>query len=66
MIEAQAIKESARIIVEAAMELLYKDGHHWSERPRPTCNAITSLIGKDFGCVRYRKEREAARAAKGE
>lgn len=43
-------------IMKVAMDLLYKDAHHWSKRPCQTCRAITELFGFDFGCIRKAKE----------
>lgn len=36
-----------------AFALLQKDGHQWSTRPCSTCQAVSSLIGRPFGCILY-------------
>lgn len=33
-----------------SFDLLQKDPHQWSGRGCDTCNAISDLIGKPFGC----------------
>lgn len=50
---AKAITD--RAITSAAFELLYVDPHQWSTRPCQTCRAITALLGKSFGCDRFRE-----------
>lgn len=52
-----AVKAAAFAIVDAMLDLLQEDGHQWSKRPCSTCQAITSLRGKSFGCVKYAEER---------
>ena len=47
---------------KAVLELLYKDPHQWSERPCPTCTAISALVGEPFGCTRFAKEKAKRRA----
>jgi hypothetical protein len=46
--------------MELAFRLLQEDNHNWSTRPCSTCQGITELIGKPFGCVEY-KLRKAAK-----
>jgi hypothetical protein len=50
------VKAAACVLASAAMELIYKDSHNWSARPCGTCTAISAIIGKPFGCDRYREE----------
>ena len=38
-----------------ALNKLEIDNHYWSTRPCSTCQGITDLIGKPFGCVKLRK-----------
>jgi hypothetical protein len=35
---------------ERAFELIEKDPHQWSSRPCPTCQEVSEIIGKPFGC----------------
>jgi hypothetical protein len=51
------LQKAAQEIVKVSAELLYKDNHYWSTRGCQTCLAITTLLGFDFGCIRYAKER---------
>ena len=61
---AVSLQAAARVFTKVIAELIYRDSHSWSERPCGTCQAITSIIGADFGCDRYRKERTAQRKTK--
>ncbi len=56
--QEKLIKACTGIIVDVIADVLYADLHSWSKRPCKTCRIITSIIGKPFGCIRYRKERE--------
>lgn len=47
------------ILVKPILELIYSDPHQWSKRPCQTCQSITTIIGKPFGCNRYREERKS-------
>jgi len=38
------------ILITATLDLIQEDPHQWSDRPCPTCRAVSSLIGKPFGC----------------
>lgn len=44
-----------RSILTSALDVLQKDPHYWSKRSCATCQVITSLAGRDFGCVAYAK-----------
>ena len=50
------IKACANVLTDSILELLYFDSHSWGTRPCQTCKAITGLLGKPFGCDRYRGE----------
>lgn len=41
--------------VDSAFNLLEIDPHSFSTRPCQTCQQVTALIGRDFGCVKRRK-----------
>jgi hypothetical protein len=53
-----AIQAAARMIVDAVLDLLQVDQHSWSARPCGTCTTITALVGRDFGCVAFAKEKK--------
>ena len=40
---------------DSAIDLIYKDPHQWSTRPCSTCTAVTALLGKEFGCVIFKR-----------
>lgn len=42
-------------LVKAVLRSLQNDPHQWSVRPCSTCQAVTSIVGEDFGCVVYAK-----------
>jgi hypothetical protein len=58
-----AVRAAARMVTSSAANLLYADPHNWSTRPCGTCRAITALLGFDFGCNRYAKEKGSTRVA---
>jgi hypothetical protein len=62
MTEEEAIKMAVRIVLGASLDLIQADPHQWSERPCSTCSAVTAITGQNFGCVRYARLRQAARA----
>jgi len=37
--------------VDAALKMLETDPHQWSTRPCATCMAMSTAIGRAFGCV---------------
>lgn len=56
-----------KVLPAAVLDLIQTDPHQWSTRPCPTCRAITAIVGRRFGCDRYRQERhEAALRARAE
>ena len=52
------IRTAARIMLEAVLQLIQDDPHQWSTRPCATCQAITSITAKPFGCIKYRIDKE--------
>lgn len=40
---------------DAAFALIEGDPHQWSARPCQTCAAVSSLLGRPFGCVKKQK-----------
>jgi hypothetical protein len=55
----EVIAAAVRVITHTAFELIYADPHQWSTRPCQTCRAVTAILGKPFGCERYRIARES-------
>jgi hypothetical protein len=47
----EIIQSAARSLAWAALQLIQDDPHQWSSRPCQTCKAVSSLIGKPFGCL---------------
>lgn len=52
-----AAKAAARALMSAVLDTLQADPHQWSERPCPTCRAVSALAGRDFGCQLFAKKR---------
>lgn len=47
---ADHIQETARVLMYSVLKLIQDDPHQWSNRPCSTCGAITSILGRPFGC----------------
>jgi hypothetical protein len=54
---------NAAALVDAILNTLQDDPHQWSERPCPTCRAITGLRGKPFGCNLFAEQRATRRGS---
>lgn len=51
-LDAQAvIQAAARMLLEPVLRLLEVDPHRFSERPCPTCESVTAIAGRPFGCA---------------
>jgi hypothetical protein len=48
---------AARVLANAALQAIQDDPHQWSARPCPTCRAVSSLVGRPFGCYLYAQQR---------
>lgn len=44
------IRAAVNVVMEPIIRLLEVDGHTFSTRPCQTCRAISSILGKPFGC----------------
>ena len=53
------IKAAARVLVGAVLDLLQEDNHNWSERGCGTCRAISSIVGRPFGCYEFARRKAA-------
>ncbi len=58
MTHQEMVRATVYVFVEAVLELVQDDPHQWSTRPCSTCQAITSMTGKPFGCIKERIRRE--------
>ena len=46
------------LMMDSVLEIVQDDPHQWSTRPCTSCKTITSLIGKPFGCEKYKEQRK--------
>lgn len=53
----ETLHAAARILCQAALDLIEKDPHQWSKRPCTTCQTVSVLIGRPFGCSKMALER---------
>jgi len=44
------------LLPSAVLDLIQGDPHQWSNRPCPTCQPISKMIGRPFGCYRFQAE----------
>lgn len=54
----QIIKAAANVLMDTVLELIQNDSHMWSLRPCSTCAAITSIVGRPFGCYEYQRRKK--------
>ena len=47
----KVIRGAVNIILGTVLDLIQADPHQWSTRPCPTCQAVSAIINKPFGCV---------------
>lgn len=59
MSDEDAIRAAARVLMQAALDLLQDDPHSWSTRGCPTCRAVGAIVGSPFGCYRYALQRKS-------
>lgn len=53
-----SIKATVNILVKAVIDLIQDDPHQWSARPCSTCQTISTLTERPFGCIKYRIDKE--------
>jgi len=53
-----AVKAAVGVILDAVVETIGVDGHTWSDRPCQTCLAVTSMIGRPFGCYKFQADKK--------
>lgn len=47
----KVIRSAVNIILGTVLDLIQDDPHQWSTRPCSTCQAVSAIINKPFGCV---------------
>ena len=55
------IRAAANIIVKAVLDLIEKDPHLFGSRPCSTCETVSNMIGRPFGCVKRRNMKNERR-----
>lgn len=55
----QVLRASVNLLIDPILRMLQYDNHTWSTRPCSTCDTISHIVGRPFGCYVYRKEIEA-------
>ena len=45
-----SMQQAFKILTEPVLRLWESDPHQFSSRPCSTCQAITSIVGRSFGC----------------
>lgn len=53
--QTEAVTLAARALMGPLLDLLEADSHQFSERPCSTCQAISALAARPWGCVLMRK-----------
>lgn len=61
----EVIQAAARVLAEAALKLVESDPHQWSKRPCQTCAAISTILGKPFGCATFSRLETLGKEGKG-
>ena len=54
----QMIRVASVVWMDTVLGVIQSDPHQWSRRPCETCRAVTSIIGRPFGCYKYQEERD--------
>lgn len=58
-IRAEAVQMAAQVIARVALDMIEEDSHHFGTRPCQTCNAVSRLLNRQWGCVKVRHQAEA-------
>lgn len=45
------VQAAARVLMDAALRLLERDPHSFSPRPCSTCESVSAISGRPWGCV---------------
>lgn len=57
--DADALRATVEIVTKAILDMLQEDSHPWSARPCSTCRAVSSMVGRPFGCYEYARRKDA-------
>lgn len=49
----EIIRAAAAVVADAALRLIEADPHQFGKRPCQTCAAVSALINRPFGCLRF-------------
>jgi len=67
VIDRRVIEAAALTLVDTVLRLIEGDPHQFSTRGCQTCQAVSSIVARSFGCIRKtEEERERIRARAGE
>jgi len=58
MADQEVLQLAIDRLMIAVTQLIYDDPHGWSNRPCPTCKAVSGITGKPFGCYLYQQKRD--------
>lgn len=58
---SEIVKAMMQLVLNAALSLIEADPHSWSSRPCQTCNLVSSIAGRPFGC-NAKAERERTKS----
>lgn len=47
----KVIKAAVNVILGTVLDLIQADPHQWSTRPCSTCQAVSAIVNRPFGCV---------------
>ena len=50
------VSAAAKQLFDAALNVLQEDPHQWSSRPCSTCQVISAIAKRPFGCVLYAQQ----------
>lgn len=53
----EIIKAAVQVFTEAILNIIQNDPHGWSTRPCTSCQTISSMIGRPFGCYKFAKDK---------
>ena len=48
------LEQAVNKIVTSVFDIIQNDPHQWSNRPCVSCETVSTLSGRRFGCVEFR------------
>jgi hypothetical protein len=54
----EEVSAAVEILLHPVLRLLQNDPHQWSTRPCATCQAVSSIVNRPFGCVLFAKNKK--------